>query len=63
MIFNSPIFGNCNNLEIFYENEEEFWRNLQEYIDENSIEEHKLWNLVSKNLFIEWIKEDCMTSI
>jgi hypothetical protein len=49
MIFNSHIFGNCNNLEIFYENEEEFWMSLQEYIiDGNGIEEHKLWNLVTK---------------
>ncbi|CAB5034049.1 MAG: DUF1566 domain-containing protein [Actinobacteria bacterium] len=49
VIFNSPVLGNCDNLEEFYENESEFWQNIEEYKDKYGINENRLWELITNS--------------
>ena len=49
MIFNSPAFCGCDNLEELYDRESELWEGLQEYSDQYDIYSHKLWDLIVKS--------------
>ena len=49
MIFNSPAFCGCDNLEELYDREIELWEGLQEYSDQYDIYSHKLWDLIVKS--------------
>jgi hypothetical protein len=50
MIFNSapPMFSGSDNLEELYDNENELWENIEEYLEEYNVDKHELWELITK---------------
>jgi len=49
MIFNSPAFCGCDNLDELYDNESELWEGIEEYSEQYGVDDHKLWSLITKS--------------
>jgi hypothetical protein len=57
MIFNSPAFCGCDNLEELYDHESELLEGIQQYSNQYDIYTHKLWTLVVKSYCSMLVKE------